>query len=156
MRRNAIEQEKFECALRAMFEREIRFNGVLGLCVEQVGAGTALIRFAMQPQLVGHFQHGRLHGGVISAALDATAGCAVMMGIADRHPHDSADQALARFARVGTIDLRVDYLRQGLGESFSSSARVTRIGGRIASTLMELHNNEGLLIATGAASYIVS
>ncbi|MBM3378289.1 MAG: thioesterase family protein [Betaproteobacteria bacterium] len=156
MRRNAIEQEKFERALRAMFEKEIRFNDVLGLCVEQLGAGTAVIGFAMQPQLVGHFQHGRLHGGVISAALDATAGCAVMMGIADRHPHDSADQTLARFTRVGTIDLRVDYLRQGLGQRFSSSARVTRIGGRIASTQMELHNDGGLLIATGAASYIVS
>jgi len=156
MRRSASEQDRFEQALRLIFEQEIRFNQVLGLVVERLDAGSALIRFAMQPQLVGHFVHGRLHGGVISAVLDATAGCAVMMALADRHAQESADQAIARFSRVGTIDLRVDYLRQGLGRSFRASARVTRIGGRIASTQMELHNDAEVLLATGAASYIVS
>jgi len=156
MRRSAIEQDKFEQALRSIFEKEIRFNEVLGLSVESLAAGYALIRFAMHPHLVGHALHGRLHGGVIAAALDATAGCAVMTAIADRHPHDTAEQAIARFARVGTIDLRVDFLRQGLGRSFAASARVIRIGGRIASAQMELHNEEGLLLSTGTASYIVS
>ncbi|NCV71620.1 MAG: thioesterase family protein, partial [Betaproteobacteria bacterium] len=54
------------------------------------------------------------------------------------------------------IDLRVDYLRQGLGQYFTASAKLTRIGGRIASAQMALHNDEALLIATGAASYIIS
>jgi acyl-coenzyme A thioesterase PaaI-like protein len=79
-----------------------------------------------------------------------------MVGIADKHPSESAQQVIARFAKVGTIDLRIDYLRPGLGRHFVASAKVTRIGGRIASTQMELHNDEGLLLSTGAASYIVS
>jgi len=33
---------------------------------------------------VGHYQHGRLHGGVISATLDAMAGLAIM-SLGEKH-----------------------------------------------------------------------
>jgi hypothetical protein len=33
---------------------------------------------------------------------------------------------------------------------------VTRLGGRVGSTQMRLVNEDGLLIATGAAAYVVS
>jgi acyl-coenzyme A thioesterase PaaI-like protein len=52
--------------------------------------------------------------------------------------------------------MRIDYLHQGIGRSFHASAKVIRLGGRIASAQMELKNEAGLLIATGAAAYIVS
>jgi acyl-coenzyme A thioesterase PaaI-like protein len=65
-------------------------------------------------------------------------------------------QALQRFARMGTIDLRIDYLRQGIGRHFDAFAEVTRLGGRMGSVQMRLVNDEGLLIATGAGAYIVS
>jgi uncharacterized protein (TIGR00369 family) len=57
---------------------------------------------------------------------------------------------------MGTIDLRVDFLRQGLGQHFIASAEVTRLGGRVGSTQMRLVNDEGTLIATGAAAYMIS
>jgi uncharacterized protein (TIGR00369 family) len=110
----------------------------------------------MRPELIGHYGMGRLHGGVISAVLDAIGGLAIMVGLADRHPGDSAAQALARFARVGTIDLRTDFLRQGLGKHFVATAEITRLGGRVGSVQMRLSNDQGELIATAAASYIVS
>jgi len=50
----------------------------------------------------------------------------------------------------------VDFLRQGLGRHFVASAEVTRLGGRIGSTQMRLVNDEGTLIATGAAAYVVA
>gem|GEM_PF-6851848 len=56
---------------------------------------------------------------------------------------------------IGTIDLRVDYLQQGQGHSFSAKAHVMRLGGRIASTQMTLENEAGNLIATGSAAYAV-
>jgi len=61
-----------------------------------------------------------------------------------------------RLGRIGTIDLRVDYLHQGIGRSFHASAKVMRLGGRIASVRMELLNDANLLIATGTAAYVVS
>ena len=154
--RSAAEQARFLALLTDMFEQRIRFNEVLGLRVLTLAPPAPSIRFDMHPELVGHFLYGRLHGGVISAALDSTAGLALMVAIADKYPGDGVEQVMQRFSRMGTIDLRVDFLRQGVGRHFVASAEVTRLGGRVASAQMRLVNDEGLLIATGAAAYVVS
>ena len=57
---------------------------------------------------------------------------------------------------MGTIDLRVDFLRPGVGRHFVASAEVTRLGGRVGSTQMRLVNDEGTVIATGAGVYVIS
>ena len=79
-----------------------------------------------------------------------------MLAIADRHAAVTTEQVMHRFIRLGTIDLRVDFLAQGIGRHFVATAEVTRLGGRVGSTQMRLVNDEGVLIATAAASYIVS
>ncbi len=155
-RRSAAEQARLEAGLTEMWERAISFNQVLGLQVLSLKPGDVRGAFDMRPELVGHFTYGRLHGGVISAVLDAIAGLALMVETAERHAHESAVQAMQRFARLGTIDLRIDYLRPGLGQRFIASAEVTRLGGRVGSTQMRLVAEGGGIIATGAASYIVS
>ncbi len=154
--RSAEEQRHLEQALVELFEQRITFNTVLGLKIESVRTGDVRSSFEMRPELVGHHAYGRLHGGVISATLDAMGGLALMVAIADRHPNDNTLQVMHRFIKMGTIDLRVDYLRQGLGQHFVATAEVTRLGGRIGSTQMKLVNDEGDLIATGAAAYVVS
>ena len=93
---------------------------------------------------------------MISAVLDAIGGAALMCALCEKHGHETAELAMQRFARIGTIDLRVDFLRPGLGRHFVASAEITRLGGRVGSTQMRLHNDDGLLIATAAAAYIVS
>lgn len=155
-RRGAAEQKRLDTALVELFEQRITFNQVLGLKVESVAAAAPRIRFAMRPELIGSSYHGRLHGGVISATLDAMGGFALMVAIAEKHAEETTMQVLHRFARMGTIDLRVDYLRPGIGASFAARAEVTRLGGRIGSTQMRLENDEGTLIATGAAAYVIS
>jgi uncharacterized protein (TIGR00369 family) len=110
----------------------------------------------MKPELVGTASQGRLHGGVTASVLDTMGGLAVLAAGIERHPHDAPAQALQRFARMGTIDLRVDYLRPGIGRHFEAVAEVTRLGGRVGSTQMRLVNDEGTLIATAAAAYIVA
>ena len=155
-RRSAAEQRRLEAALTELFERLVTFNQVLGLKVLRFGPAGPLLRFQMRPELVGHYQHGRLHGGVISATLDAMAGLAIMSALGEKHAEESADQVMHRFARLGTIDLRIDYLRPGIGSHFTASAEVQRLGGRVASVQMRLVNHEDLLVATGAASYMLS
>ena len=54
------------------------------------------------------------------------------------------------------IDLRIDYLRPGIGERFVLEAEVLRLGSRVASTRMSSLDVEGKLLASGAAAYIVS
>jgi len=155
-RRSAQEQARVDAALTELFQHRIVFNQVLGLAVVSVRHGDVRGRFEMKHELIGHPSHGRLHGGVIAAVLDAMGGLAGMVAVAEHHAHESMEQVMQRFGRYGTIDLRVDFLRQGIGAHFIASTEVTRLGGRIASTQMRLHNDQGVLIATAAAAYSVS
>ena len=155
-RRSAEEQAHLDQRLRELFDQRICFHEALGFHITSLAASAPTLSFAMRPDLIGHYQHGRLHGGVIATALDAVAGLAVMVGIAEKHPHETAEQVMHRFGRVGTIDLRTDYLHQGIGHKFPATGRVNRLGGRIASVQMALENEAGLLIATGCASYVIS
>jgi uncharacterized protein (TIGR00369 family) len=154
--RTAAEQARLDAALIDLFEHRITFNQVLGLKITSVQPADVRAQFDMKPELVGHYTYGRLHGGVISAVLDALGGLALMVAIAERFPHDNMLQVMQRFSKMGTIDLRVDFLRQGLGRHFVASAEVTRLGARIGSTQMRLVNDEGTLIATAAAAYVVA
>jgi uncharacterized protein (TIGR00369 family) len=156
IQRSAAEQRKLDAALTELFEQKISFNQTLGLKVLRLGPGGPQLGFDMRPELVGHYQHGRLHGGVISATLDALAGLAMMVALAEKHADESAEQVMHRFARLGTIDLRVDYLRPGIGRSFTACAEVLRLGGRLGSAQMRLVNDAGILVATGTAAYVLS
>jgi uncharacterized protein (TIGR00369 family) len=160
MTRNAIPAVEFEpefvAGLTEIFEERILFNRVLGLKVTRLHPEGVAGRIEMKPDLVGHFAYQRLHGGVISAGLDAMAGLAVMAAIGGRHMDETPQQRLHRFARLGTIDIRVDYLRQAIGSRFELAAQVMRLGSRVASVRMEFRDAEGELLATGAAAYIVS
>lgn len=155
-RRSLEEQARLDAALTDLFERRITFNQTLGLVIESARAPAPRIRFAMRPALIGSAVHGRLHGGVISAALDAMGGLALMVAVGEKHADESTPQVMQRFAKLGTIDLRIDYLRPGVGEHFTADAEVTRLGGRIGRAQMRLTNNQGVLIATGSAAYVVS
>jgi uncharacterized protein (TIGR00369 family) len=63
---------------------------------------------------------------------------------------------LGRFGKLGTSDLRVDYLRQATGASFTAVATVLRLGSRVASARMEFFDAQGTLLSTGAAAYMVA
>jgi uncharacterized protein (TIGR00369 family) len=134
----------------------IVFNRLLGLKITSVAPTQVRARIDMRNDLVGHFAYNRIHGGVISASLDALGGLAVTMAICARHMDESPTQRMQRFAKLGTIDLRVDYLRPGIGEWFELRAEVMRLGSRVASTRMEFLGADGKLLSTGSAAYIVS
>ena len=155
-RRSAGEQARLDAALTELFQHRIAFNQTLGLQVESARAPEPRLRFAMRPELVGHYLYGRLHGGVIAATLDVMGSFALMVAIGEKHADETTPQVMHRFARMGTIDLRVEYLHPGVGAAFVASAEVTRLGGRIGSTQMRLINDQGRLIATGAAAYVIS
>ena len=154
--RTAKEQHRLLERITRLFEQQICFNEFLGFRIKSLEPQPVEIHFNMRPELIGHFEYGRLHGGVISSVLDVAGGLAIMMGIAHYHATENTDEILARFTTLATIDLRVDYLRQGIGDSFTASSEVVRLGKRVGVTRSSLMNDEGTLIATGNASYIVS
>jgi uncharacterized protein (TIGR00369 family) len=142
--------------VRQIFEEKIVFNTVLGLKITRIAPDGVAARIDMRPELVGHFAYHRVHGGVISAGLDAMGGLATMAAIGARHMDESPEQRLHRFGKLGTIDLRIDYLRPGIGQWFELRAEVLRLGSRVASTRMGFYGADGKLLSTGAGAYIVS
>ena len=149
-------EEELSSWLRDIFEEKIVFNKLLGLKLTSASATHVRASLAMRPDLVGNFREGRLHGGVISAALDTTGGIAVKAALCARYQNESFEQHTLRFARLGTIDLRIDYLRPGISTHFALRAEVIRLGSRIANTRMEFFGSDGKLMATGTGVYIVS
>ena len=149
-------EPEFIAGLKQLFEEKIVFNRVLGLKITSLKPERAVGRIDMKPDLIGHFAHNRIHGGVISAGLDAMGGLAVMAAIGARHMDEPPLQRLHRFAKLGTIDLRVDYLRPGISDHFELHAQVLRLGSRVASTRMEFYGADGSLMSSGAAAYIIS
>ncbi len=142
--------------IKAIFEEKIVFNKVLGLKITSLTPERVTARIDMRPELVGHYSYNRVHGGVISAGLDTTGALAVMAAIGARHMDEPPEQRLQRFAKLGTIDLRVDYLRPGIGEHFELRAEVMRLGSRVGSTRMEFVGADGKLLSCGSGAYIVS
>jgi acyl-coenzyme A thioesterase PaaI-like protein len=149
-------EPEFVSGLRSIFEEKIVFNRVLGLKIVSVTPASVLGRIAMKDDLIGHFAFARVHGGVISAGLDAMGGLAAMAAIGARHMDEPPDTRLLRFGKLGTIDLRVDYLRPATGDHFDLTAEVMRLGSRVASTRMEFLDPDGRLLACAAAAYIIS
>jgi uncharacterized protein (TIGR00369 family) len=149
-------EPEFIEGLRVLFEEHITFNQLLGIHIADLGAQQVHATLRMRPDLVGHPTYNRLHGGVISASLDALGGLAVLAAIGARHMNEPPAQRLQRFTRLGTIDLRVDYLRPAIAPQFVMHAEVLRLGSRVASTAMRFGMEDGTLLATGNGTYIVA
>jgi len=142
---------EYQKLVAKIIAENVPFNRLLGIEIESADPARPQLRFAMRPELIGNSRRGILHGGVISAALDVTAGFAIMLAL-HKEPEPGGK---VEFPNIGTIDMRVDYLRPGRGKHFIATGRVVRLGNRIAVTHMELANDDGELIATGSAAYVV-
>ena len=149
-------EPEFVEGVKSIFEDKIVFNRVLGLRITELRPALVKARIDMRNELVGHFGHNRVHGGVISACLDTMGGLACMVAIGARHMDEPPLKRLERFSKLGTIDLRIDYLRPGIGAWFELTAEVMRLGSRVGSTRMEFRGADGKLLSTGAGAYIVS
>ena len=147
--------EKLLQLLREITEEKIPFNKLIGMKIETLDLDKIGIRFEMSPELVGNFTRGNLHGGVISSVLDVTGGMVAWTGIMKKMEGQSFDEISERFNKIGTIDIRVDYLRPGLGEYFIATGSTLRTGNKVSVTRMELHNDKGILIAVGTGTYVV-
>lgn len=95
-----------------MFVYHMPFNRALGMELERYEKEFAQLAFKNQPMMVGNWAQSILHGGVIASALDVAAGLVCVGSTLTRHETISEDELRQRLSRMGTIDLRVDYLRQ--------------------------------------------
>ena len=108
----------------------------------------------MRPDLVGNFTQGILHGGAISSLIDVCGGTMALIGAFDRHAHLTVQERMVRLSKLGTIDLRVDYLRPGRGKQFVCTSTLLRSGNKVGVVRSELHADDGTLIAVGTGTYL--
>jgi uncharacterized protein (TIGR00369 family) len=158
--KKTVDAEADETALLAIirenFVERMPFNRILGIDVLSLHHDRPELRFDMRPDLVGNYTRNMLHGGVISSVLDVTGGLVAFLGVQQKLKGKPVAEVVERFSRIGTIDLRIDYLRPGLGEWFLARGFPLRTGNKVAVTRMELLNDQAALIAVGTAAYTVS
>ncbi len=150
-----VKMQKMIERLTKVFSNSIPFHNVIGFEFDQLTQEGCKISFKNKPELIGNFVQKILHGGVTATALDVVGGAMAAVGMMTKYP-DADDQELGKkLARIGTIDLRVDYVRPGRGESFYAKARLLRSGNKVAVVRMELHNEKDTLIALGTGTYMM-
>ena len=149
------QQELYDAVREAIVER-VPFNQLLDLRLSHFDAGYASFRLNMRPELIGNHKRGILHGGVIASALDVTGGLVAFLGAIGNEADATLADKISRFDRLGTIDLRIDFLRPGAGKFFVANGYLLRSGSRVAVTRMELHDEKDSLIAVGTGAYIVA
>ena len=147
-----LHRPDFQEALRYVFEQKIPFCRALDLKF-RVAHGRAEVSFKKQDFMLGNTKLKVLHGGVTAAVLDSIAGVAILLKMVEVDPKPDLATQLREFARVSTIDLRIDYLEPASANRFVATANVTRLGQRVANVQMALHDDAGRCVATGAAAF---
>lgn len=113
------------------FQKKIPFVGHLGIEVDSIGDGTAVLSIQLQPELTNSF--GTAHGGVILSMMDV----ALCTAARSQHP-DSIG--------VITIDLSLQFIGAGKGR-LVAEARVLKPGRNTVFTEGEVRNEDGSLVA---------
>ena len=141
--------------LTESWNNNMPFNQLLGLKITHLNSQYSEVRFVWNDKLIGNPTHKILHGGVTASALDLAGGAVAAANIIDLLSDVSPEIIKKNLSKIGTIDLRTDFLRPGRGEEFIVTAHIIRSGNKVAVTRMEMHNELGEHIAFGTGTYMV-
>ena len=148
-------RQKMLARLAEVFSHQVPFHKVIGFKFDELTVDGCRLSFKNKPELIGNFVQKILHGGVTATALDVVGGAMAAVGMMEKYPDADELELGKKLVRIGTIDLRIDYVRPGKGESFYAKARLLRSGSKVAVVRMELHDEKDTLIALGTGTYIM-
>lgn len=151
---NIIQQETLR-RVAEVFDKHVPFHNLLGMDIKRYDVDGVEVVVRMKSELIGNIHQQILHGGVTATVLDVVGGLTAFSGLVASRDDWSLEELEKRILTLGTIDLRVDYLRPGRGEIFTGTGTVIRAGNRVSVSRMELHNEKGDHIAFGTGTYMV-
>lgn len=122
----------------------IPHNKALGMKVVEFRKAEAVFVLPYDKKLVGNPDSGVLHGGAITALIDACSGAAVFA-------------ALNEWVPIATLDLRIDYIRAGEpGREIHAHATCYRTTRNVAFTrAVAYHDDEADPIATSMGTFML-
>ncbi|MCU9850325.1 PaaI family thioesterase [Defluviimonas sp. WL0024] len=128
-------------ALARQFIEAIPYSRALGMVLDEISDGVAVISMPYDARIVGDPETGVIHGGAVSALMDTCGGAAVMS-----HPSNPGGTA--------TIDLRIDYMRPAKpGQRITARAECYNITRTVAFVRATAHDEDlsrPVATATGA------
>ncbi len=106
--------------------------------------GEAVFVLPYDAKLVGNPDTGTLHGGAITALIDACSGASVFASLTEYKP-------------IATLDLRIDYLRAGeAGRDVTCRAHCYRVSRNVAFTrAFAYHDDESDPIASSMGTFML-
>lgn len=137
-------RDAFIRRLDEVFSEHVPHNRALGFRFRDYGDGMAEIAIPYAAHLVGNPDTGVVHGGAISALLDATSGASVFL-------------KFRRAVGVATLDLRIDYLKPATpGKEVVARATCYRVTKHVAFTrAIAFHDDRDAPIASSAGTFIM-
>lgn len=112
---------------------------MIGLKKLDAPRGTSRVSLVVKPELEN--RRDMAHGGVIASMIDIAAGIAVQsqIGVPDS---------------TITTNMQVYFLRPGKG-NLIATGRVGDINGSVAVGLVEVHDEQGNLLALGSGTFVI-
>jgi len=107
----------------------------------EVSDGYAKILFPFKPEYIGDPRSKRLHGGILSLAIDATGGAAAMTKLSSFED------------KMATVDMRIDYLQPGSTQDLIVEGKIIRAGTRFIVTETKAYHHADKILAEGRAVY---
>ena len=130
--------------LNRRFEQTVPHNRALGLRLLALDDARATFLLPYDLRLVGNPETGVLHGGAITAAMDAACGTAVF-------------QALRKPMIIATLDLRIDYHKPATpGRDVTIRCHCYKVTRSVAFVRgVAYHDDEADPIASGTGSFML-
>ena len=126
--------------LQAIFERSPFMSRMkLEVLAMDYDAERITIRMPLSPEYERRAGTGQFHGGAIAAFIDIVGDFAVGMLVGGGVP---------------TMNLRIDYLRPGIGAHLDATATVRKTGKTSAVVDIDVLSAEGKLVAIGRGTYV--
>ncbi|WP_370086935.1 PaaI family thioesterase [Ekhidna sp.] len=125
-----MEQKEIFDLLKKGIEDLMPANKILGLQIEELKEGFALIKVPFKDEFIGDFLQERWHGGILASIADTAGGIA------------GATMLSAMSDRINTVDMRIDYLRGAKKGDVKATAKVIKNGKTIVKVDIQLFQDQ--------------